>query len=753
MQLIGCAQLSSEATTGRGGAACCMRERSLSLDILLVALLWAVGRQYAWGFVDDRWAWIAVIPAILVVVALRHRASTKGGVAGGAPAACGDVRSARVVGEAAARLLYICPLALLAALRVGLPDDSFDVVDYHLTARERAFHGYPWQPGDFFPTGTVNPQPTPELIFAALLRIVGYRLSPLVNLVAILAAGGAGYRLLRVFVASPWWRASGVLVALCTEQVLAQAASTMVDVLALPLLLEATRQLHLGVRRGVDVLEVGLLLGLAAGSKISNGAFVLPLVLWAIVSSWRRSGRALHALRTAIVMGVLAAVPLLPHFVFLYRETGSPLFPWYNSVFRSPLWGQTNLDDSRFGPDGAMEALTWPVLSALDPRRLGEIPPHARRLAVVAIIAVLLLAVRRLRSLALIWVVCAVLWSVSSGYMRYGMFLEVLGSIQAMALIGQLWRRGRFLPRAGTVVVAALLAVQGGVAVISTLRHDGSSRPIALEQWPTYRSQWSMLGRDRSIGGEVPVELRRRLRGAKAWVLTDRLQAPRMVLLDPTKPIVNTCPWYRGTPEAQSRFGAAIARSDDGAMASICEERRLPACLAWANGAGLHVKEAEPVEVSFFGVHQGAMVVLWLRRHVEVADPRFEFRALVRGIDGTPRAAVSLADASGPSGSLVVVQAAIANIGRTELPGDDRGAHAVELTPQWILGDGEVVNAASSMPLSRTLRPGQRSEFEFVIKTPRKRGGYRLRLGMSTGGVPWTATDGGAATISVWRRR
>ena len=137
-------------------------------------------------------------------------------------------------------LVVALPLFFVFTLRVAFPDLSFDVLNHRLIQSERALRGEQLLPGDFFPT--IFPfNPAPDMLTGLFRHALGYRLGTVVNLLALLWAGTVLEKILRPYVEGAAWRSAGVLLALFTEHALFQINGYMVDLLALPLLLEATR--------------------------------------------------------------------------------------------------------------------------------------------------------------------------------------------------------------------------------------------------------------------------------------------------------------------------------------------------------------------------------------------------------------------------------------------------------------------------------------------------------------------------------
>jgi hypothetical protein len=178
-------------------------------------------------------------------------------------------------------LIVALPLLLIFLLRVAFPDISFDVLNYHIFHSERALRGSLFIPGDFFPTPAPF-NPTPDILTGLYRYLLGYRLGTLVNYLALIWTGAILNRLLRDYLRSAWLRSFSVLFILCTEQILFQINNYMVDLLALPLLLEATL-LAITPGNGKPAMRrtamLAMWLGIATAFKLANLIIAVPIVL------------------------------------------------------------------------------------------------------------------------------------------------------------------------------------------------------------------------------------------------------------------------------------------------------------------------------------------------------------------------------------------------------------------------------------------------------------------------------------------
>ncbi|MGJ7519265.1 hypothetical protein ACSFA0_02065 [Variovorax sp. LT1P1] len=260
--------------------------------------------------------------------------------------------------------------------------------------------------------------------------------------------------------------------------------------------------------RSRQLFLVGLCTGVAIGIKLTSGIFGLAfiLVIAADLLSGQRSTAAHMARLTlayslggalgfAIVHGYWSAL-LIQHF-------GSPVFPFFNGVFRSEEFGLTNIRDLRFLGSGVLGLLrlpfdmlqvqSWIYIEAPSP----DIRPLALIFSTAFFICVYIWrklpshgAMRSAASGAIysatrsssraIWIVCAfsmfsfVIWGITSRIGRYAFPLWLLlGPILALATAALA------IPKLARVFLTLVLCAQ-----IYLNLHHGTDR-LAPVTWGT----------------------------------------------------------------------------------------------------------------------------------------------------------------------------------------------------------------------------------------------------------------------------
>jgi hypothetical protein len=271
-----------------------------------------------------------------------------------------------------------------------------------------------------------------------------------------------------------WWGrrhgALGPLAAVAvvvTPQIFWQTSTADDDLLlalcAFALCVAVVESLRTDQRR--DVRGLAFAIGLMAGSGPSLKLHLVPLFAFLLLG-WVVAGRASRSVtRRLFYSGLGAAITALPPLALRWIDTGNPVLPALNNIFRSKYWLPVNeqanfpfwMHPGSFGPVKAV----WDAVE--EPQVMAEVsPPGAYGLLVGAVvIAVLLgwLGRDRTRETRIVWIAllpALVFWWVSLRYIRY---LLPVGLV-SVALILMLISGPTFGPRGRALaIIAATLAV------------------------------------------------------------------------------------------------------------------------------------------------------------------------------------------------------------------------------------------------------------------------------------------------------
>ncbi|HXH22936.1 MAG TPA: hypothetical protein VNN10_12990 [Dehalococcoidia bacterium] len=245
----------------------------------------------------------------------------------------------------------------------------------------------------------------------------------------------------------------------------------------LGLLLIAT---HLRSSSSFRVAGAGLAFGAATGLKLTNMTFLIG----AVASFWwiSRSIPDVLSRLTIFGFGALAGL-LITHGYWSYyltQEFESPLFPFYNAIFRSPFYDPINWRDARYIPDSLWEGLGYPFQWAEGKHPTSELPFRDLRFAIISILApvsFLVLAVRGRRWIAipsavgspgvvvlLFFLSSFVVWLFTFAVSRYVVALELLtGLVMVMLIVWIVQNRQ---------VAVTLVIIAAAVTVLTTEPSD-----------------------------------------------------------------------------------------------------------------------------------------------------------------------------------------------------------------------------------------------------------------------------------------
>ena len=502
-------------------------------------------------------------------------------------------------------IFVLAPLTFAFSLRVVFPDVSFDVLNYRIFHGLRGLRGFLYRPGDFFPT----PAPyntAPDMAMGITRIAFGYRLGTLINLFSLLWAARIIDRLLRAHLPNDWLRSAAVLLVLTTEHVFFEINTYMIDLLAVPLLLEAAR-LGLDENCNAHLPRIAFLLGLSVAFKLINVVTAGPI---AILCAWRFFHEAPPSLdasqlgRSLLVSLGAFLLPVLPFTIYLYQEMGSPVFPILNGVFKSPYWPPNSGWDNRWGTSGLWEVLVWPVKSLFHPDRLSELLVYSGRLSLGFIAALLawLVAWRdvQVRRLAFLTLAGMLLWSLGTGYIRYALFLESLAGVVLVNLVIRVLQNRALVPVA--VVLLCSLGAQTILACRYVAKTEWSGRATFFRYPGAWKREAHFLLRDRgSLASFSPKAERTRFADVEVWIESSIKTASLEIMLNRRAPVIGLRSYESfSSPESRARFVGAVKGAAGKRMFTLCFTEDLADAIATIEKRGLIAGAQTPLSLAFY---------------------------------------------------------------------------------------------------------------------------------------------------------
>jgi hypothetical protein len=192
------------------------------------------------------------------------------------------------------------------------------------------------------------------------------------------------------------------------------------------------------------LLFAGLLMGAATGLKLTNATFLIGAGISLLLLA--RPLRALLWFGTGSGIGMLGTGGA---WAFkMWRDFGSPLFPFYNTIFRASEAPLAPIVDTRFMPHGILDALAYPFYWLIGQHPSSEWPFRDPRFALVIVLMALvlgtsawrkaeLLRARDRRLLFFFWG-SYIPWLLAFSIQRYALPLELLSAPLIILLVTRL---------------------------------------------------------------------------------------------------------------------------------------------------------------------------------------------------------------------------------------------------------------------------------------------------------------------------
>lgn len=281
-------------------------------------------------------------------------------------------------------------------------------------------------------------------------------------------------RLLLGASASAWSVLAAVVIAAFGPMTLSETGTSFSDILtALPVIAGFGLILSAGEQRAPRLVIGALLIGAAAGLKLTNAAFLIGAGVSVLLAA--DPIRKMGAFAIAGAAGGLATGGAWAW--RLWAQFGNPLFPFYNSIFRSPEAPLAPNADLRFMPHNLLDAAAYPFYWLAGDHPSLELPFRDPRFVLVTVlfaatwIAGLIrkLDIFQLRDKQFMWffAVSYGLWMYAFSIQRYIVVLELIAAPLIVLLLlrlaqvmcGTAEARAPLIANRAALVVAVMIAI------------------------------------------------------------------------------------------------------------------------------------------------------------------------------------------------------------------------------------------------------------------------------------------------------
>lgn len=505
-------------------------------------------------------------------------------------------------------------LSILAIIRIAIPDASYDTFNYHLFWQDSFGSNIIYE--DFFPTRVINSLffCLGDRTFYLFRKFWGYRAGVLLTLFAVLLIYQQGRRFISALYSAitgkaieeldqkeKIWIAAGAFLCVAAEQILIELDTYYVDLLAIPFLIEALFRLFFTDKQcDTDFLLLGVMAGVCMCIKPSNFVWIVLILFYYGYQFWRTTQWKYW------IFGIIFAILVCcPYFCLSYRFTGNPVFPYFNTIFRSEWFFEMGVDTysgikALFGPSTVKEYLFWPFYMTFqaDKIHFSDYQRYSGRIFAALIFSVaFLICFQRnkkhlFRKISGCFVLCYVLYlTLLNGHLRYALLLEWFAGIILITAGIYLWRtKNRWIGAAMTIIILLPVAFS-----IKWLWHYTFDSAAYVTEQSLFENKDNWLNNAKYLFhdyGKQKIEIA----DAAGFIVFDT-NGSMMSMLDVDVPIVNI---KSGALTAAAKKRCEIVRNDmqeKGTIYSLSKPNKLKQLMKEIQSGGYYASAIKTVKL------------------------------------------------------------------------------------------------------------------------------------------------------------
>ena len=396
-------------------------------------------------------------------------------------------------------------LSVVYFLHSPIPDNGWDVISYHILHQQIL----PWSQvtESFFPSTILHSHlfPLGDRLSYPFYYFLGFRMGTVLNLFVSWVIYVQIRQILIVLWEDgerrPCLLSSFSICVSMSINVLSQLHTYYVDIRTIPILLFFLYEFinFNSVKNKKMLLFMAWCVGIEICFKMSAGIPLLLCVCYFLFAS--RKNVSVLLLSGGII---LALLPLIPYGYVNLSETQSPIFPYMNQIFQSPLL--LHNEDSRnvlgdilfLGPQNLFQALIWPFHEIVQAKPFGITRSEALLVIFAMGAAVLLWENRKeganYKKIIISYVAFYLFGAiVYHGFMRYNPGLDVVSAILCGFVGIVLFRRTGIQKYIGVVFLLVLLLQP----MIFLKRDLGEVGKFFYQDWKNQSENMALLFHDR----------------------------------------------------------------------------------------------------------------------------------------------------------------------------------------------------------------------------------------------------------------
>ena len=447
------------------------------------------------------------------------------------------IKSVKIQNEYKSNLIInivVCVFILVfGIIKCCIPDYNYDTLSYHILAQKPGFQDeftYNFAPGNFQLFGFR----LADRSFYIIRELLGYRAGTLWNSAILVLCYFQVVQLINIVCGEDinqikekikdkkWLKALFFLfkpeifsfVIISAYEIVMETGTYMVEIVTIPFILEMLRVVFCYHNKN-DAIYFSFVAGLLFATKMTNIMYIIPMVIVVVCKLIRQKEVNIKNFISCVVVGV---IPVSVYLIYNIQQTGNPVFPYYNTLFKSLYFSNTNFKDYRWGPQSLKEILLWPYYFVFKgDYRQTEIPNEYSFLHLCMFVAILICIValvyeKRIKNIDILnFIVCIsfIIWVITTGHTRYYCAGFVLtGILEAGIVIKLLAISKKYVLKLLAFCMFGLMVIQPIYSYPSCLKgREWSWRNSELKaENVNLKENASYLFRDRKLGTKIQRE-------------------------------------------------------------------------------------------------------------------------------------------------------------------------------------------------------------------------------------------------------
>lgn len=270
-------------------------------------------------------------------------------------------------------------IAAMIGISIMIPDASYDTYSYHIYLQESPFVNK--INSDFFPGRTLTSYvfPLADRIFYLFRVMLGYRLGTVIGYLLLIVIFYQIKNILKYMlkgkIQEKYISILSVL-PLFTYALLEELGEYYIDIFSVVFILEI---IYVTICERRDIIKekfrlyyLLFIVGICVSMKISNVVYVLMPFIIIFIQNIKDLKKIKWYEYFAMIFVCL--LPVLTYVIYNIIQTGNPVYPYYNKIFKSKYFLEENWLDTRYGPQNIIQTLLWPIYIYKHPEKFYEIP-------------------------------------------------------------------------------------------------------------------------------------------------------------------------------------------------------------------------------------------------------------------------------------------------------------------------------------------------------------------------------------------